>query len=239
MAYALLDSVSVGSSNGDSAITASIDTTGASLVVAFASWHPGVSEGTMGDGPSNAYDTSLTMQTAGSSRGKLYFVANPTTSATHQFVYTTTDGFPSLYVLVFSGAHSSPYTSQESGATASAISVEPGSLTPPEDNCLLVSGCAYTEATRTFSIPTPAGWTVAEQLTFSSGQYFGGGIGYQIQTSATASNPAWTLDSGSGSLAAAMAVFKAASGITPGAAALSLAGQALRMDFAINMPDEL
>jgi hypothetical protein len=213
MAYSLLASESASSADTNAVTSPSLTLTGASLIVVAASWHPGASEGTISDSVdgSSGWDTSLQTETSAASRVKLYFKA-ASLSGSRTVTYTTSSGYPSIGALVFGGAHASPYTSQESGDTSASTTASPGSLTPSEANCLVVSGMAYNEDIETFTIPTPAGWTVEEQRVFVGGTSFGVGIAYQIQTTATATNPAWTLSGGSADMAVVMAVFKAAAG---------------------------
>jgi hypothetical protein len=212
LAIAFISSESAGSGNTNSVTTAALDTTSANLIVVAVSWHGSVSEGTLSDSQSNTGWDASTLATATSAmKAKLYFKAAPTTNASHTFTYTTSGGYPSIYVATFSGVHATPYTSQESSNTASANSGSPGAITPSENNCLLVSAYGYLEDVATLSIPT-SGWTIAEQLQYVGGTYFGGAIAYNIQATAGSTNPVWTLSSLSSDMAMTMAVFKAAAG---------------------------
>jgi hypothetical protein len=195
MAYALIDSVSV-EGNGN---TAAIDTRTADLLVAFVAVQDG-GEGTFSDSQSNTW-TALTTQ-ANTVDGRLYYVFNPAVNASHTF--SCNGIFPTVYVLAFSGAATSPFDQQNGTAIGSGTTIQPGSVTPTEDNELIVVGLA-TNGDITAAID--GGFTIAQSRD-NTGTGFAGAIAYLIQTTATAANPQW---SGFNNYATAnIATFKAA-----------------------------
>lgn len=108
--------------------------------------------------------------------------------------------YPGCRMVLYSGVHASPYVSE---ATASynnrATTRQPGSLTPTEDNCLLVSAIVGNAA--------PSSIDSSFNLVHSIDTW--PGLADQIQTSATARNPTWTA-AGSNLGSVVMAAFKAA-----------------------------
>jgi hypothetical protein len=203
--------VCAGSSDGTTVSTAAVDTTGATLIVASVSDHP-ANSGTISDSQTLTWTTSLSSANATGSEVKLFFAVATSTNASHTFTYSGASTFPAICVIAFAGTHATtPYTGQESTATAASNSVQPGSLTPSEDNCVVVSGLSFNDnAGQTFSIS--GGWTIAGQVAYSGGQHFGVGLGYSIQTTATASNPTWSFAASSADLGASSAVFKSDGG---------------------------
>jgi hypothetical protein len=202
--------VCAGSSDGSAVTTAGVNTTGATLLVAAVSDHPGF-DGTISDSQGNTWTTSLATANAGGSSGKLYFAVVTSTNASHTVTYSGDSTFPSICIIAFAGTHSTPYTTQESTGTAASNAVQPGSLTPSEDNCVVVSALAFNDnSSQTFSIN--GGWTIAGQEPYSGGLHFGAGLGYLIQTTAAATNPQWSFAASSADLSASSAVFKSDGG---------------------------
>lgn len=199
-----------GYGDGNTATTSAISTTGASLIVVnVSSYTPGGSF-TLSDSASNTW-TALTAYgpNGGSTQAttQLFYAASPTTSGTHTFTASGTGVYPVVGVVAVSGTHASPYTSQESGDHNNGIgtSLAPGSLTPSEGNCLVVTGAAGLDHTA----PTADGGFTSDSGDNVAGM--SGGIAWLVQTSAAASNPSWSW-SGGAAMAASQAVFKSAAG---------------------------
>lgn len=196
MAYSLVTHAGAISSNGSDATTGSLNTTGANLIVVVAGWFGGT-VGSVTDSKSNTY-TALFDNSAGSRGVQLYYCYAPTVGSGH--TVTLAAGFPAVDVLVFSGAAASPFD-QESHDVVS----QPGSITPSEDNCVLVLGCVDSDTgTRTVD----QSFTVGDQND-NAGNSVGTLSAYLIQTTAGAKNP--TVSPGSGARTV-MASFKASAG---------------------------
>lgn len=204
MAFALIASVNAG---GDSSTctTGSIDTTGANLIVVYvAGYEPGGGI-TLTDSKSNSWTALTKSDAAGGINGQLYYCYNGTVGSGHTF--TGTNSYPNLSVMAFSGAATSPY-SAESGASGSAGTIQPGNITPAEDNMLLVCGCSQGSTITGMTID--GGFT--EASADAAGSAFRVAGAYLIQTTAAAANPTWTINSGGYGNVARMATFKAAAG---------------------------
>lgn len=210
MAIAIVQSVSAGSTNGGVSVTTSaVDTTGATgIVIAvgdFTSPPANVS-----DSKSNTY-ALLTRQDSGAPAVRLFYNANPVVGAGHTFTASTTDSFPSIAVLALSGTNTSTfYDGIENGAATDSVeSIQPGSVTPSQDNCILVTAIGvYTSAT---GHSINGSYTIEEAVAFQAGEHIGVQLAYWIQTTATATNPTWSWTN-SDYGAAAIAPFRAAGG---------------------------
>ncbi len=203
MAIALIASANQASVNGSSATTGAINTTGANLLAVHVANYGGSGAGTLTDSKGNTW-TPGTPQNGGNARSRWYYAAGSiTVGSGHTF--TITADFAALEVFAFSGADASPFD-QESGNLVSGTSFQPGSLTPSDDDCLVVIGVAVT-ANETIAINGSFSTPVTNA--FTPGQNLGGSASYWIQTTATAANPTWTFGN-SLEASTTMIVFKAA-----------------------------
>lgn len=184
--------------------TSAVDTTGANFIAVISStYHTGSVAVT--DSKGNTY-TSLTMRSQVSGPTvQIHYCASATVGSGHTFTLTGVGIYPTIEVSAFSGVHAAPFD-QESGSASAASSTtyQPGSITPSQDGCLLVTGICTNSTTHTINSSFTA--TSAD---LSSGIHQGGGIAHKIQTTAGAENPTWTWATSSDK-AAAMASFKAA-----------------------------
>ena len=113
-----------------------------------------------------------------------------------------------MYVAAFSGAAAASALDQQNGAVGTGTSLATGSVTPSEDNELVVSGVSIADGSSgTYAVDS--GLTITDQILASAGNFEGGGLAYIIQTSAGAVNPTWSW-TGSVNSAAVIATFKAA-----------------------------
>ena len=186
--------------------SAAVDTTGANLIVITIGSGTDI---TITDSEGNTYTTAVarTGSTFGG-RARIAYVYNPTTSASHTWTASGSGEAVAICVRWYSGAASSPLdqtnSSQGSGGTR-----QPGSITPSEDNCLVVTGVGvFTVSTATID----SGYTVQGTLVGSSSFSWGMSLADIIQTTATATNPTWTVTDGTGGYAGVIASFKAAAG---------------------------
>lgn len=217
MAIALVAHTSAGSSNGGvSVTTGAIDTTGASLLLAFVGDYNSVTASTVSDSKSNTW-TALTTYSGGTNpRARIFYAKNPTVGTGHTFTATAPGAatFPGVAFYAFSGADTTaPFDSpQENGGgnTVSGTSFQPGSVAPSVDNELLFTGICLDG---TFSAPTvDSSFTIGDSVAFSNGQTFGVFVAYQIQTTATTRNPTLSWTTAVTNKAGAIGTFKAATG---------------------------
>ena len=200
--------VGAGSTDRNTVTTAAVDTTGADLIVAVVSDF-GTTRATFSDSKGNAWTPLPTTQLGTSAACRIFWTRPTSIGSGHTFTATQTNSFPSINVLAFSGGATSP-VDQQNGATFSAVtSAQPGSITPTENNELVVS--ALTSDNQALSL-SASGMTVSSNVTQTT-NCERGALAYVIQTTATAVNPtwSWTLSS-NGALRSASFKAAAASG---------------------------
>ena len=208
MAIALVQSVWKGSTGGATVTTDAADFTGCDLiVVGHTSFSPNT-ENTLSDSQGNTW-TALTVQQSDAVRFHLYYAAAPSVSSTQTFsLSSVTSSFPALAVVGFSGTHASPFdVSNGAVDNTGDNSMQPGSVTPSQNDSLVVTGIGCGTST----VPTmDGGFTVEEASATVGGNHFGIGLAYLIQTSAAAANPTWSYTATAGGQGSTIAVFKPA-----------------------------
>lgn len=217
MAIALVASTVKGTAiNGGT--TDAIDTTGANLIVLAINQYSNVSV-TASDSKGNTWTALTARKSAGGFGTTLYYCASPSVGTGHTFTVSGTGAYPNIGVIAVSGAAASPFDLEEGvSAGTTSTSHQPGSLTPSEDNCLVISS----NSNGGTSLSINSSFT-ASTVNNTGGSYVGGGIAYKIQTTAGAENPTWSWTT-STVRASAIASFKAAAGGS--SAALLLANAA-------------
>jgi len=204
---------SAGSSDGSTAATDAIDTTGATLLIAAAAG--------LYDTPSTIIDpdgntwTALSQTVEGTNAERLYWCVPTVVGPGRIFGVDLAGTYPTLWVAAFSGTAASPYD-QESGAAATGESVQPGSLTPPGDGCLFVVGLNYNNKS---GGADDAGFTGTDIPNTGNNTHMY--AGYLIQATAAPVNPTLSCTGGAAYMAARMATFKPAGGGPPLAAGAS------------------
>ncbi len=181
--FALLSHISAGSPDGNTFSTGNISTLGADFLVAVFTGFGGAGAGVLSDSQMNSWNL-LTEINSGGSRIVIAYVASPSTSGTHHFTLTGT-AYGSLCVAAFSGAAASPFD-QENGATA----VQPGSVTPSQNNELIIAG--YSQSTNATPVSVDSGFTITDQELSAGGTRLSAALAYLIQTTASAKNPTWS-----------------------------------------------
>lgn len=185
MAYSLLASTSIASTGCSSVTTSSIDTTGCNLIILSISIGD---DSIPTDSNSNIW-AGLSTRFAGggsSARVKIYYCLSPTVGSGHTFTVTSTN-CPSIQVLAFSGAKSSLVFDVENGNQGTAsTSVTTGSISPVEDNELIIAAVTIDGASGTVS--EDSGFTEAFESLFSTSNHYGLVTAYKIQTTAGAEN---------------------------------------------------
>ena len=209
-AITVLSHSCVGSTNSTTVTSAAINTTGASLIVISLSYFQGGSFTTPTDSSSNTW-TQLTVHTNNSDTSQvLFYVTNPTTSASHTFTENNggTSTYPGICVTAFSGTQtSSPFDVQNGNQGTTVTTLSTGSITPGSNNELVVTGVGGNYSTSSIN----SGYTIIDSEPGVASHGYTAAIAYIVQTTATATNPTWT-QSGSGTIATTIASFKAASG---------------------------
>ena len=204
MAFSVLVTASKSAAGSGGATTDAVDTTGANLIVIAVSRFNGAI--TLSDSKGNTW-TPLT--DTSSSGCRLYYTVPSSVGSGHTFSTAGTNVYAPLAVLAVSGAAASPFDAQNTFATGSGSTGQPGSITPAEDNELLVA-CAYQDNGAGPST-IDSGYTEVADLVFIASNSLGLIFGYKIQTAAGAENPTFTYTATNPRRLAA-AAFKAAAG---------------------------
>lgn len=195
------------SSDGNSFTTSGIDSSGSNLLVAVMVTYAPATRPILTDNKGNTW-IGLTEQVDNNyAVERLFYAYNATVGSGHTFTLTANVFFGGLAVACFASALATdPIDQQVGNHNGPAVTtLQAGSLTPSENNCLVVSGL---NASAVGTTPTiNSSFNVTDALA-SNGTSFGLGLAYIIQTSAAATNPTWT--AGSGTLCATNASFKAA-----------------------------
>ncbi len=218
MAYNIVTHTIAGSSDNDSVTSSAIDTTGASLLVVPCAWYPGPgSSGTpaVTDSKTNtwAYGTTYTNPNQ-TLAVRIAYAVNPTVGSGHTFTASSNFSFPSIAPSSWSGGKTvSPFDQENGDAINGTPNIGTGSITPTEDNELLIAcgGWALHDDT---TVTIDAGFNPLDQIAHN-GNHDGLAVGWLIQTTAGAASPAWTFSNSSGNnegAGAAIASFKAPAG---------------------------
>lgn len=186
--------------------TAGVTTTGSTLIVGVV-WFTkfsGTTDVSMTDNKGNTY-TALTLSGgAGNDKLRMFYCINPTVGTSHTFTSVgagSTSSYASISVAGFSGVKTTGAFDQEAIASdSSGTTKQPGSITPVENNELIISGYGCNSSGGTIAVS--AGYTLLSSVTKVC-------LAYKIQTTAAAENPTWTRGS-SDQLIAGIASFRKA-----------------------------
>lgn len=217
-AYAVISSTIAGSAAGNSVTTSAIDTTGGTILIAGLSGYSGGSAPVLTDSKNNGWTRLSVSSVTSNLQTFIYYSSNPVVGSGHTFTESATNSFPTLSVIALSGSTGLPFD-QETGSnsTGSSASFPTGSVTPTQDNELIVTVSNY-EAVGTISINS--GFTISNQIN-APGASYTSALAYLIQTSAAAVNPTWS-QSGSFAETTRIATFKAAAVTPPASAAFGI-----------------
>jgi hypothetical protein len=209
MGFSLIASTSLAGTSASSLTTSAINTTGANLIVV------GITNQLQGglslsDSKGNTWTLIQTSNDPSMDQyAKLYYCYGPSVGAGHTF--TVTGSYSPIAVLAFSGAASSPLDQQTGSGNDSAGGFQPGSVTPTQNNELIVSFVGIQPSS---SPSVDSGFTLNSSGILVAAVSYGWGMAYLIQTTAGATNPTWTLP-GSTTNTGINATFEAASGNYP------------------------
>lgn len=209
---ALVASVQAVSSGGVNVTSSAINTTGSSGLVVVVSDFQAALPSAISDSKSNAW-TRIDLSNSDGPRINLFYCTVPCSVGTgHTFSTTTgTTAFPVLIAYAFSGTNTTTFFDSVSNTAitgAAATSLQAGSATCSQNNCLYVAGLstfitATTPVTINQSFVTPIGTPGA------GGQNLGGFASYLVQGTAAALNPTWSWTN-SDEAAVVIAAFRAA-----------------------------
>lgn len=208
MAWSLTASRSAAGANG--ATTGSgFSSVGASLSLIGICSYSAVADATVSDNAGNTYTPLTKYTTASFQYVRWFYCLNPTSNASATATASSTSGFTSIVYAVYSGGAIVSGFDVENGAinNGSTTTISPGSITPTQNNDLIVALLGFNGSTASPTIG--ASLTVRQFINFSAGTNFGIAFADFVQTSAAAINPAWSY-SASPQIANSIASFKIA-----------------------------
>lgn len=190
-----------------------IDTTGCDLLVANIFFSHGAKPAAVvTDSKSNTW-TAATKYNASDAANRFYWCKPTSVGSAHTFTVGPPNCYGGIIVLGFSGVKATSPLDQANGAfSSSASSLSTGSVTPTEDGELVIFA-----ATTAGNINSVNVGTLQEVANGIGGTTYGGGVGYEIQTTATTRNPSFSAST-TNQMAASILTFKAepASGVLVG-----------------------
>lgn len=138
---ALVTSTIKGSTNATAVTTDAVDTTGANGIVVIGTWI-GNEAPTLTDSKGNNWTGGSTIDNAAEGRVRMWWCASPTVGSGHTFTLTGSGNIgPVLAVYAIDDANTASFLGGESaGGTNFASTIQPGSVTPSEDNAFIVAG---------------------------------------------------------------------------------------------------
>jgi hypothetical protein len=197
--YALV-SATAGFTNSSEADSPAMDTRGANLIICCVGSYASTSF-TLTDSLGNTW-TALTTYGGSAATCKLFYCLSPLTGSAQTFKVTGVFA-PTISIAAFSRSSSSTFD-VSNGSSGSGTSINPGSITPSQDNEIIITGVV---ADNTSNSSIDSGFTIAAQASGQVGISVGSMISYKFQTSASASNPTAT-NSGAITMAVSIAAFK-------------------------------
>lgn len=173
--------------------TPGIDTTGADFILALQAIADGYNV-TPTDSKGNTWVQVANSYTRTNVRVRVWKCIPTSVGTGHTFTAPDNGGlnppFGTMFIQPFSGALQTTPEDQINGANNFASTIQPGSITPSENDCIILSVFGINAAGLPISIGS--GFTKTQDQEFSSGNYYGGAVAYLIQTTAAAINPTWT-----------------------------------------------
>lgn len=185
-----------------------IDTTGATVLVGLVT-RTNVTASTFSDSKSNKWALIKSEGVGSAGAAVDLYLAYPSIDGIGSgHTFTVASGFPCLYVAAFSQSQLLDIASVKSANNSSANSIQPGSMTPAQDNSVIIACMSYRDTT---TISVDGGFTIIDQQPFLASNYIGGALAYLIQTSAAASNPTFSWTNAQNCTSAQIAIALAAS----------------------------
>jgi hypothetical protein len=226
--FTLVDSTEF---NGDinGGTTATIDTTGATLLITSVHYYAFGGTPTLSDSKSNTWIPLTAYQDAiPDSVVRLYYCISPTVGSGHDFTIGGSGTYSGIRVLAFSSATTPIYDSQN-GSNANALTIQPGIINPSNSNNLFVAAATF------YADPTPmsidSSFTI-DSYTGNGANSYGAVIAYKVNTSSSSENPTFTGTGSSFFSAGAIANFYVTGGGGGGTSVSTNVGQLILTGFA-------
>lgn len=186
---AFISGVATPSSNATSVTSATLDSTGANFLIACVSNFGGGADGTVTDNKSNTWNLK-TRFIGGVSSVQCSWSKPTSVGSGHTVSNTSTQ--PSIGFAAFSNVNASPFDT-EVGTNGASTNPAGGSITPSANGALLVSSTGnLTDSSGSID----SSFILIGSYQGVSGNNFGFGMAYFLQTTAAAINPTWTVSNG-------------------------------------------
>jgi hypothetical protein len=190
--------------NNATCTTAPFSTIGASLVYFVVSDFQSSAKTTLTNNHGDTIIEGTEQSTVGGARVRLCWIINPTSDANYTVTATGAgSNYPSICAESRGGGNVAPFD-QQNGAQINNTFGSPGSVTPTENNELVVTVEGHSAAG---SLSVDSGFGSLRQQDFVGGTSFGSAMASLVQTTAGAVNPVWTTTTSQIS-AAAIGTFK-------------------------------
>jgi hypothetical protein len=189
---------------------ATLDSTGADFIaVGIANGFGGSVTDSIG-GNSNTFSGLTEHSENFSNACRIWYCQGPGfTGASHSF--QSSSGDYAILVMAFSGSLSTPLDQQNGNGASGVGTQKPGSITPSQDNEVIISVTAFNSTVATMSIDNsmsiPTGLNVSRSVNNQ-----GGAMAWKQQATAAAIDLTWTLSSGTTLIETAVASFKFSGG---------------------------
>lgn len=211
---AFLTQVCAGSATGINVTSSSIDTTGASILVASVAdrFDSGVTA-VLTDSKTNIWIQAGSTQVNSVVRERIFYAKNPIVGTGHTFTLTGGAGNePAVCVGAFSGTDTVAPLDQTNGAVAggSVSSLQTGSVTPTQSTELVVTGLQQVANT---GLAIDSGFAIAGTVARVVAQNIGNSLAYKFVASPVATNPTWSWTTATANTATVIATFKAAAAV--------------------------
>ena len=193
---------------GGSTASPSVDTTGATLLVAFLSGFGGAP--TISDSKSNSWNYLPTYSDSGPQDIRIAYVFGPTVGVGHTFTFSVSGqyGWANVYAVSGTLTTSAVYdTPQQNGATSVTSPFATGGVTPSPGDFVFTGFGAAANTNQVTSIDT--GFHTPDTVGSTGTGYQAGATSYLLSASGTTINPTWTTTA-TGAKRVAIACFKAA-----------------------------
>ncbi len=195
----------------DATTTDPISTQSANLLVAAVGYNPTVtSEPALTDNKGNTWSAIGSVNSGGTTKLRMFFLLNGAVGHGHTVTATGADSFGGVCLMAFRGSATSPLGSALSDSDAgSASTVQPGPLTPDNDNSLVITGLAF-DANSSGAVSINGGFTAVSTASVAATSV-GSGLAYLVQTTAAAADPTWNVTNvATAGIAAMITTFRAA-----------------------------
>ena len=191
--------------NGATGVTTdAINSTGANLLIITATWYGGTPS-TVTDSKGNTWTKLTTASSTNDQNSAIWYCVPTSTGSGH--TVTVTNVYTSCAFYAFSGAHASPFDSEDTSTSASSVtSLVLGPVTIPAGGLVIATLGNFTN-TGSVSVSDSL---IATYQAFVANTSMTHGSAYKISSAGETISPTWSWTGGQGSIVGASAVFKKA-----------------------------